>query len=127
MLIADALSGRPGLPEDVAALVRRADENAVSVELVNLGDAHREVVITAGSFGEDRIRSAVFDRGTGYPGSPRDYTIPAPAVTYDAVDVAAPKVTVALPPRTRIALELAIERRAYPATHQLISSTQENP
>ncbi|MFK4851152.1 hypothetical protein ACI3KT_05925 [Microbacterium sp. ZW T6_19] len=127
VLIADALRGRPGLPEDVAALVRRADENAVSVELVNLGDAHREVVITAGSFSEDRIRSAVFDRGTGYPGSPRDYTIPAPAVTYDAVDVAAPKVTVALPPRTRIALELAIERRAYPATHQLISSTQENP
>ncbi|MEV8173963.1 hypothetical protein [Microbacterium sp. NPDC079176] len=126
VIIADAQRGRPGLPEDIAALVRRAGEDSVSLELVNVGDYDREVEVTAGSFGEDRIASVAFDRGGNYPGDPHDYAIPHPSISYDVRQIDGPRLTVSLPPRTRITLELAIARRVYRATHQLIRSTQEN-
>jgi hypothetical protein len=48
----DPVRRRPGLPEDVAALVDGVSTDAVSLQLVNVGDAEREVVVQAGAFGE---------------------------------------------------------------------------
>ncbi|WP_223628992.1 hypothetical protein [Microbacterium sp. EST19A] len=125
ILISDELKGRPGLPPDVGALVRRADEDAISLELVNPGDEPREVRLTAGGFGEDRIDSVAFDAGSDYPGSPLVYAIPEPTVTWRAEEVDDSSLVLSLPPRTRITLELAITRRANRATHQFIRSNQE--
>lgn len=50
---------RPGLPEDVAALVSRIDEEGVCVHLVNLSpNDTRRLAVLSGAFGEHEILSA---------------------------------------------------------------------
>ena len=52
----DAEQQRPGLPEDVAALVTGLESDAVDFTLVNLSPRHpRRVIVGAGSFGEHRF------------------------------------------------------------------------
>ena len=52
----DAEGQRPGLPEDVAALVTRLDAEGVELILVNLNvHRSRKVIVGAGSFGEHRF------------------------------------------------------------------------
>jgi hypothetical protein len=49
----DAVQKRPGLPEDVAALVEHVDSTSVTIELVNTSLFHeREMILQAGAFGE---------------------------------------------------------------------------
>jgi hypothetical protein len=49
----DPLRRRPGVPPDVAALVRKLEPGRITLELVNLSPFHpREVVVQAGTFGE---------------------------------------------------------------------------
>jgi hypothetical protein len=44
---------RPGMPEDVAGLVRKIEAGRIELELVNLSPFHsREVIVQAGTFGE---------------------------------------------------------------------------
>jgi hypothetical protein len=51
----DARARRPGLPPDVAALVRRVDADGVCVDLANVGKSvMREVTIQAGAYAEHR-------------------------------------------------------------------------
>ena len=48
----DADQQRPGLPEDVAALVERLEADRTVVTLVNISPfAHRTVIVQAGGFG----------------------------------------------------------------------------
>ena len=52
----DPRAGRPGVPADVAALVRRIDDDGVEVTLVNLHpSAPRDVLLQAGAFGEHQF------------------------------------------------------------------------
>ena len=49
---------RPGLPEDIAALVEKLEEKRTVIRLVNLNSVHsRNVVIQAGAFGEHSFGS----------------------------------------------------------------------
>src|ERR1051325_3668509 len=49
----DPVRRRPGLPEDVAALVTKVEARRTDVQLINLSSfATRDVVIQAGAFGE---------------------------------------------------------------------------
>jgi hypothetical protein len=49
----DPARRRPGIPEDVAALVRKLEAGRIVVELVNLSPFHaRDVILQAGTFGE---------------------------------------------------------------------------
>lgn len=49
----DALARRPGLPEDVAALVSALDADSTTVQLVNTSPLHeRRLILQAGAFGE---------------------------------------------------------------------------
>ena len=120
VLYGDALSGRPGLPPDVAALVAKVDAEGVALDLVNLSVLEtREVVVQAGAFAEDRIDTLGVDVSTdAYPGSSRDYSIP-PEVAHETatLPVAMSRIVVVLPPLTRIALRLEITRRAFTPTH----------
>ncbi|KMS56301.1 hypothetical protein V474_15205 [Novosphingobium barchaimii LL02] len=54
----DADRGRPGLPEDVAALVEKLDADTTTLSLVNLNPAlARRLVIRGGGYGEHRIEA----------------------------------------------------------------------
>ncbi|MFD9740809.1 hypothetical protein [Umezawaea sp. NPDC059074] len=120
----DALRGRPGLPPDVAALVREVDADGVRVDLVNLGaDEHREVVVQAGAFGEDRIDHVVVDEtAPGSLGDSHSYVVLEPVTTPSApLPVGSARIVVALPPLTRTSLRLSITRRAHTPSHQSFS------
>jgi hypothetical protein len=58
----DATARRPGLPPDVAVLVRRVDSEGVDVEVLNLDPVHeRELVLQGGAFAEHTITGIVHD------------------------------------------------------------------
>jgi hypothetical protein len=60
----DAQHDRPGLPPDVAALVRALHKDSTVVELVNLsGNETREVCLQGGGFGEHRFTEARWHDG----------------------------------------------------------------
>lgn len=97
---------RPGLPRDVAALIKTIERERVVVELVNtsLGTTRR-LIIQAGAYGEheftevsylERVRDTV-DGSTG-------------GIAKHLVDIGAPFFVVELPPSTTIELELGMER-----------------
>lgn len=88
---------RPGLPDDVAALVSSIDPDRTVAELVNTGDRPRTLVVQGGSFAEHRIRTVALD------------DVPAE-------DVGGPRVTVRLEPRAQARLTLALTLRATTPT-----------
>ena len=101
----DADARRPGLPRDTAALVRTLTPDSVTVSLVNLSVCQtREVVISAGSFGEHTFTSArelengvaAVDDGT--------------AASAPSLPVEGPWLRLCLPPGTEIDLELGTRR-----------------
>ncbi len=116
----DADRHRPGLPQDVAALVGSVRPGGVEVELVNLSLTRtRRVVLQAGAFGEHRIdRATVTRAGDGYPGDPRGYTPPPIAETEHDVPVEGPRLLVELPPGRRIRLDLHTTARVRTPSHQ---------
>ncbi|MDW6065874.1 hypothetical protein SAZ11_59005 [Streptomyces sp. FXJ1.4098] len=95
----DVGRGRPGLPPDVAALVDTVTADQVRVELVHTGvSGVRTVVVQAGAFGEHRIDRALVDTAApGYPGDPRSYTAPDPAISTVDLPVGGPRIEVQLP------------------------------
>jgi hypothetical protein len=123
VVIGDPQRGRPGLPDDVAALVSHVDGVGVTLQLVNLNEeAEREVIVQAGAFGEDRIDSVRYDvDGASYPGEARSYLIPAATSTAAETTASTNRLTVTLPPLSTITLELEITRRAFTPAHQTFS------
>ena len=108
----DAQRRRPGLPQDVAALVEKLEPARTAVRLVNLSPTEaREVVIQAGGLGEHRFVTAAFAaRASEYPGSQKEYAAPQLQTDSQTVAVNATHLRVLLPPATEIALDLAMER-----------------
>lgn len=51
----DPARQRPGLPEDVAALITNVDSERTILELVNLSEEKRDLIIQAGGFGEHQF------------------------------------------------------------------------
>jgi len=108
----DLEKGRPGLPQDVAALVEKLEPDRVVLRLVNLSPFQtREMAVQAGAFGEHRFTDVRHTQRTSdYPGSIGDYA--APSVTHEtqtaAVDDA--QLRVILPPATEITLDLGMVR-----------------
>lgn len=108
----DAGRKRPGLPEDVAALVRTLEPDRTVLTLVNTSPfTGRDVVIQAGGLGEHRFLTATYDAATSaYPGTTGAYA-PDPLTTEThtaAVD--GKHLRVRLPPATQITLDLATVR-----------------
>lgn len=63
----DAALRRPGLPADVAALVSDIRPDHTVVELVNLGQEPREVVVQAGTYAEHVVHTVRADDGPALP------------------------------------------------------------
>jgi hypothetical protein len=108
----DGLRKRPGLPEDVAALVDTIAASSVGLTLVNLNPrATREAVIQAGALGEHRFRSARFDSSeTPYPAPQGAYAADQPVLTERRLRIDGTHLQVNLPPATQIHLTLEMER-----------------
>jgi hypothetical protein len=108
----DAQARRAGLPPSVAALVSRIDPEATVVDLVNLDpQASRAVIVQAGAFAEDTIRTVRHTAcaDPSWIGGLYDYGHQTPAVTSAVTHVDGPWLQVALPRSTRIRLTLRLD------------------
>jgi len=117
----DADRQRPGLPEDVAALVERLEAERTVLRLVNLSPfTPRSVIVQAGGFGEHRFDAVTYDvRSSEYPGRARDYAAPPLATTTQTVPVDASHLRVDMPPATEITLDLATTRHVNAPSYAL--------
>ncbi|HEX4702504.1 MAG TPA: hypothetical protein VH352_10290 [Pseudonocardiaceae bacterium] len=109
----DAQARRPGLPPTVAALVSSIDPDATVVDLVNLDPrASRTVIVQAGAFAEDTIRTVRHTAcaDPSWIGGLYDYGHQTPAVTSAVTHVDGPWLQVALPRSTRIRLTLRLDQ-----------------
>ena len=92
---------RPGVPEDVAALVDQLGSDVAGVQLVNLSKTEtRNVIIQAGAFGEHQFTKVQFQETDGEDSSER------------VVPIDAKFFAVELPPSRTIRLEIGMRRFA---------------
>lgn len=97
---------RPGVPEDVAALVDQLGSDVAGVQLANLNRTEtRNVVIQAGAFGEHQFTKVQFQETDGESSSER------------VVPVDAKFFAVELPPSRTIRLEIGLRRFANPPSY----------
>lgn len=112
---------RPGLPEDVAALVHRLDDTGAGVRLVNTSAVHTHTVrLHGGRFGLDRITqvTATAEEPGGYPGASGTYAAaegPRISRTWRCDD----ELVVVLPPAHGADLDLTIARTTGSPRHFL--------
>jgi hypothetical protein len=91
----DGARRRPGLPQDVAAIVTRIESDWIEVEVVNLSvHETRQLIIQAGAYGEHRFRSVAHQHRTGQ----------------SSVRLNAPAFAVDLAPGSGSTLKIQIER-----------------
>lgn len=125
----DRDAARPGLPGDVAALVRRVEHARVDVALVNLSAvSERRLLISAGAYAEDRITAVTYTRADdpGWPGLPHSAgTATNVATTSVRVPISGSSLLIELPPLTSIELQLEIVRRSERPRHHTISDLEE--
>ncbi|MBI4553667.1 MAG: hypothetical protein HY710_15490 [Candidatus Latescibacteria bacterium] len=108
----DADRGRPGLPQDVAALVEKLESDRTVLRLVNLSPFQtRAVIVQAGAFGEHRFTEARYTVQTSaYPGPIGTYAAPALNTETRTVPVHENQLQVHLPPGLEILLDLGTAR-----------------
>ena len=96
---------RPGLPQDVAALVSKLGDKSTTVQLVNLNvaDTHK-VIIQAGAFGEHQFTEVKY-QDVKVTGRERKKTM-----TDKAITVNNKYFVIVLPPATSITLEMGMNR-----------------
>lgn len=93
----DPVERRPGLPEDVAALIERMTGDSTTVTLVNVSAVHpRCVIIQGGGYGEHQLTTAKVGQWT--------------------VDVNGPQFAVELAPGCGATIELGAKRYQYQPT-----------
>ncbi|MGN9841033.1 hypothetical protein ACTMTI_23200 [Nonomuraea sp. H19] len=111
----DAERRRPGVPDQVAALVSAIDPEATVVTLVNLSaTADRTIVVQAGAFGEHEIVTAAATAAEpGWTGHDTEYIHHDPVVSTAEHVVGGPHLTVELPAGTTVTLTLRLRLRAY--------------
>jgi hypothetical protein len=82
-----------------------------------------QVVVQGGAFGEHRVDEAEVEvvEGTDYPGGLIEFAAPEVHTTTSRIVVGDNRLTVDLPPRSRIRLTLHLTLRALPPRHQSIS------
>ncbi len=117
----DQLRRRPGLPPDVAALVRELTADRVVLDLVNLGPTQsRVVVIQAGAFAEHELTQVRYDGlevSEVYPGPLGAYNPPTLSTMTRALTVDDRWLQVHLPPGNRMSLELGMKRFVHQPTY----------
>ena len=99
----DPENKRPGLPEDVAALVSKLTADITELELVNLNTSEaRDVIIQAGAMGEHNFTTARVNDDK----------------SEDTISINGTYLQVHLPPNTHIQLELGMQRFVNAPSYQ---------
>lgn len=90
---------RPGLPQDVGALVQKIEDKRTVLQLVNLSPSEtREVIVQAGAYGEHQFTTASFEtRSEG-------------KVVQQSIEVNDKKLLVRLDPGSTITIDAGTER-----------------
>jgi hypothetical protein len=103
----DADLHRPGLPEDVAALVSVLEPKRTVLHLVNLSALEsRTLIVQAGAFAEHSFLEVRFNTRTSlYPGGIGEYAAPMLETKFECVRVDGPHLSVVLPPLHEIELD----------------------
>tara|TARA_B100000959_G_scaffold227282_1_gene242194 strand:+ start:321 stop:2219 length:1899 start_codon:yes stop_codon:yes gene_type:complete len=104
---------RPGLPQDVAALVVDLAADRVGVELVNThSGATRQLAVQAGAFGEHRFTTVEHNHQdvTMLRESSYRWLREIPDIDQTTQQIDAPMVEVCLPPGTSIRMDLGLHR-----------------
>lgn len=95
---------RPGLPEDVSALVEKLEKGQTTIYLINLSPVHeRKLIVQAGAFGEHRFTDVSFSKST----KKDDGTF---STEDQKQSINGKYVEVVLPPASSIRLNLGIQR-----------------
>ena len=117
----DVTRQRPGLPQDVAALVTRLEADRTVVELVNLSPFEpRKVMLQAGGFGEHRFKTVRYTKRTSnYPGGSKAYHAPAGEYAVENATVEDVYLQVELPPATQIELDIETVRYVNEPSYKL--------
>jgi hypothetical protein len=98
----DAIERRPGLPDDVSALVHALDAGSTSVTLTNTSPLHeRRLIIQAGAFGEHNFTGVT--EITGEQATPQG--------------ISGKYLPVVLPPGHSVDLRLDMQRYANPPSY----------
>jgi hypothetical protein len=115
----DADRQRPGLPQDVAALVEKLEADRVVVRLINLSPFHtRNIIIQAGGLGEHQFASVNYqERASDYPGDINRYAAPELQTKTREVGLNDRYLRVHMPPAMEITLDLKMERFAHPPSY----------
>ena len=96
---------RPGLPQDVSALVSALDGNSVTVELANVSLLHeREAIVQAGAFGEHEFTTVETAQGVEPSGGTQGTTV---------TDVNDRHFRIVLPPGRSVKMRLGMRRYAH--------------
>ncbi|MFN8490659.1 MAG: hypothetical protein U0350_23920 [Caldilineaceae bacterium] len=116
----DADKQRPGLPEDVAALVERVESERTVLRLINLNPlAAHNVIIQAGGFGEHSFTQVHYDGlKSDYPGSAKRYAPPPLETEQYTLAVNHQLLQVQLPPATEITLTLDMARFVHAPSYR---------
>jgi hypothetical protein len=122
----DAISRRPGLPRDVAALVSRLEDRRAVATLVNLSATEtREVVVQGGTFGEHRF-TQVQSTARDIQGEPSPHWNDAQYREFvdrdtrqQSAQVGDTRFNVNLPPGACIQLDMGMERFAATPSYGL--------
>ncbi len=105
---------RPGLPPDVAALVRKIEADRTLLELVNLNPFEaRKVIVQGGAFGEHIFTSARYQRRIDRdPEQPDFFLLPEPKLATETAVINRKFFLVRLAPAAGVTLEIGTRRFA---------------
>lgn len=105
---------RPGLPKDVAALVRKVDAHRTKLQMVNISPFEdRSVIVQAGMFGEHEFGRVSFPRRVDKDPIQPEFSVRAePVLEEESREVNRKFFQVHLPPGTGITLDMETRRFA---------------
>ena len=111
----DPARGRPGLPEDVAALVMKLEAARTVLQLVNLSPFEtRDVIIQAGMYGEHQFTTVRYQRRTDQDRPQPDFfPRSAPTLVEESAQVNSKFFQVRLPAGTGLTLDIGTKRFVY--------------
>ena len=116
----DAQLKRPGLPQDVAALVTVVEKESLEIQLLNIGPTDsRTLIIQAGSLAEHSFTSVEYTQDIGqYPGKNDDYGSPNSEIQWVSKVIDNTHIEVDLPPGMQINLKLGLKRLVNVPSYQ---------
>ncbi len=122
-------SNRPGLPDEVSALVEKVDDNGVTVHLVNLSASRTHtLIIQGGALGEHRITTITYtvtdEEATTMIDSGANKRPLNTTAVKQTITVGDVRVQLEMPALTQIRLDIGLKRYVNPPRYISISAQE---